>query len=173
MKKAVLLVLLTISFSVGFLSAQEFYLNPNISVSRINLDAASLVRQLAYQIVAGENQEKFLVAGPIKTNSRELYQWHVVFSHRGKRYSIYYQWDIVSRANYWNYNFLRISVRPEGTHGYDDLVSYKDYHLNGSWDECLVGRSIYLAELCDGYAQDTIYQKNFLDTIKEALGFFK
>jgi len=170
MKKVALLFLLTISAS--FLSAQAFYFNPLVSVGRIDTTGTRLVRQLAIQITDSRNNNKFLLSGEVATGSRELKQHYAVFTHKGKRYSVYYQWDISEPILLMSCEFLMISVHPEGTDDPEDLVSYKDYHLDGSWDEYSHGQYIYLAEYEDRFSDDN-YQKNFLQTIKEALAFFQ
>ncbi|MDD3285102.1 MAG: hypothetical protein PHG95_00450 [Patescibacteria group bacterium] len=170
MKKVILLFLLTIS--VGFLSAQEFYLNPLVSIGRIDTAGARLVRQLAFQIAASSNQNKFLISGEVATGSHELKQRYAVFTHHGKRYSVYYQWDVSDVISLANYEFLRISVRPEGTDDPEHLTSFKDYHLNGSWDEYFNNQYIYPAEYEDEFS-DSNYQKKFIESVKDALTFFK
>lgn len=169
MKKAVLFFILFVFSAVT--SAQVFYLDPLVSVGRIDTVGARLVHQLAYEITSGKNQGKFLVYGEVSTGSLELKQRFVVFSHNGKRFSVYYQWDISEPICLWNYEFLRISVRPEGTTDHEHLISFKDYHLNGTWDEYAKGRYIYLSEYEDE-CSDSKYQKKFIEIVKDALAFF-
>ena len=172
MKKAVLffafaLFLITVK-------AQEFYINPMVSVGRIDTASARLVRNLTYEMVYKMNQslEKFLTFGEISTGTQELKQRFVVFIYNGNRYSIYHQWDTSDAISLMNYEFLSIFVRPEGTTDPEHLISFKDYHLNGTWDEYSNGCYISLAEYEQGELSDAQTQAKFIRVIKDALAFF-
>ncbi len=150
----------------------QHYFNPFSAIVRTDADVAKLSRQLAC-VLASKVPESCLLTGKVSTDLPGVYQKFVVFSHQGKRFSIYYQWQVDYDGSLLNENdFLSIYVRPEGSQGPDDLEYYKDYFLNGSWDEAGSGRYLYLAELEESNSFDRLIQHDYIIALKSALSYF-
>jgi hypothetical protein len=67
---------------------------------------------------------------------KDLYEWSIVIEHKGRRFSVYYNFIDYPRANS-SEEFdkqLKIYTRPIGTESLDSLDIISDYYINGSWD---------------------------------------
>ena len=161
--KAVIIFLLTIAGL--FASGQSF-----VSPLRVDENVAVLAKKLAYAAVS--SKKKILLSGDIATNIPGLYQKFFVFVCKGKRFSLYYQWQ-AGEPSLFNQEFLSLYVRKEGTDGPDDLRGYKDFHLNGTWDECRLGTFSYSFSPPDeGNNFDAEIQEDYRQALKEALSYF-
>jgi len=167
MKKAIFLFSFMLISFLGF--GQSFSSSSFSSPFRINEEGAVLARKLAYTLAS--SNKNFLLSGNVITGTPGVYQKFFVFRHQGKRFSVYYQWQ-AGEPSLINDEFLSIYVRKEGTDGPDDLQGYKDYHLNGSWDEHRVGIYHYWAEIEESNYFDNEIQKEYLAVLKEALLYF-
>jgi hypothetical protein len=162
MKKAILILTLALTFFSGF--GQSFS-----SPFRIDEQGIILARKLANKL--NNTDKKFLLSGNVTTDVAGVYQKFFVFCCNGKRFSIYYQWQ-AGDPSLINDEFLSVYVRKEGSDDPDDLQGYKDYHLNGSWDEHRVGIYHYWAETEESTYFDNEIQTEYLVVLKEALSYF-
>lgn len=162
MKKAIFVFsFLLISF-LGF--GQSF-----TSPFRIDEQGIILARKLANTLT--NTDKRFLLSGDVATDVPGLYQKFFVFIHKGKRFSVYYQWQ-AGEPSLINDEFISVYVRKEGSDGPDDLQGYRDYHLNGSWDEHCTGIYRYWAETEESSYFDNEIQKEYLSAVREALSYF-
>lgn len=162
MKKAIFVF----SFSlISFLGFGQSFTSP----FRIDEQGVILARKLANTLT--NTDKKFLLSGDVATDVSGLYQKFFVFIHEGKRFSVYYQWQ-AGEPSLVNDEFLSVYVRKEGSDGPDDLQAYKDYHINGSWDEHHVGIYCYWAEIEESSYFDNEIQKEYLSALREALSYF-
>lgn len=168
MKKAIFLCCFVFTFFFGF---GQGYFNPLSAIARADAEGTILSRQLAFQI--SSEAKPYLLAGEVLTNIPGVYQKFVVFSHQGKRVSVYYQWQADRDGALLKENeFISIYVRPEGTQDPDNLEYYKDYLLNGTWDEFSSGRCLYLAESEESESFDSVTQGQYISALKFVLSYF-
>lgn len=162
MKQMVLFLLI---FLFGVTAAAQLQL----SCCRVDPDVSPLVRRLAIDMI--DSKESFILEGVLPTSDPYLHEIFRVFEYKGKRFSLYYQWDVREPISLDNQEYFAIYVRPIGTTDPESLLYFKDYHLNGSWDECGDSGIQYSWEYFEGSWFDEERQKQFIATLKEALEY--
>jgi hypothetical protein len=173
MKKAVFCVCLLAGLGFFAASGQCLAGEPFAAFSRVENPTRLMVEQLSSFILNPSDTNNLLWRGKIPTGRDYLHQECLVFVKDGYRFSLYYQWDVRLLFFLDRQEYLSIYVRPEGTTDPESLVYFKDFYLNGSWDEYGSAGIALSWEYFEGSDFDERRQRQFCSLVSETLEYLR